>query len=305
MAEASGRAVGAFARAIGEQSIDLAVVLGDRTEMLAAALAATICGRPIAHLHGGDRTEGAYDDVCRHAISKLAHVHFPAAAVHADRLAALGESPRRIHAVGSLAVDALTQFEPEGEADRQSALSIDFSPPPIVLCYHPETLSDVPPLRQIRVVLEAVRDVGRGVIVIGANADVGSGTVNRALRDFAATTRHAVFAASLPQRRFWSCLANCGALVGNSSAGLLEAPSLKTPAVNIGDRQKGRVRAANVIDVPLDREPITEAILRATKPEFRRGLSNRVNPYGDGQAAARIVSVLRDLPPRDALIRKA
>lgn len=304
VAETSGRAVGAFARAMCEQPIDLVFVLGDRTEMLAAALAATICGMPIAHLNGGDRTEGAYDDACRHAISKLAHVHFPAIDEHARRLAAMGESLERIHTVGSLAVDVLSRFEPQSKHELQMALKVDFVTPPIVLCYHPETLSDVPPDRQIGIVLDAVRETERGVIVIGTNADVGHGAIDGALREFAKSAGNAVFVPSMPQRQFWSVLAHCGALVGNSSAAMLEAPSLGTPAVNIGDRQKGRVRAANVIDVPRERGEIAAAIRRATSTEFKRGLAKLVNPYGGGNAAVRIVATLMNLPLREALMRK-
>ena len=304
VAATAGRATAGFSQAFSEHGVDLAFVLGDRTEMLAAALAATIHGLPIAHLHGGDLTEGAYDDACRHAITKLAHIHLPALSDHAVRIRQMAEEPWRIHTVGALALDELIGFEPEPVEQVSSAVGLDLSQPTIVVAFYPETLSVLPPRRQIEQVLAAVAPVEASVLLIGPNADVGCGGIAEALAGFASSRRRTVLAASLPQRRFWSCLAHARVLIGNSSAGILEAASFRLPAVNVGERQTGRVRPANVIDTSIDRPQIAAAVRKAMDPRFRDGLADLVNPYGDGRAAERILSVLRDLPARQTLLVK-
>lgn len=299
-----GRAVSGFSEAFGRADVDLVFVLGDRPEMLGAALAATIHSLPIAHLHGGDVTEGAYDDSCRHAMTKLAHVHFPALRAHADRIRLMGEEAWRIHSVGALAMDGLRTFTAESIDTLGAGIGLDFSRPTVVVAYYPETLSGMPPDAQVAEVVGALEGLDANVLVIGPNADVGYAAVERALRGFVSGRRGAVLTASLSQDRFWSCLARARVLLGNSSAGILEASSFGLPVVNVGDRQAGRVRAANVIDTPLDRVSIAAGIERAMSDGFRAGLDGVVNPYGDGRTAERIVSVLSGLPEREVLLRK-
>lgn len=320
VAAAAGRATGAFAEALSREGADFVFVLGDRAEMLAAALAATILRLPIAHLHGGDATAGAYDDTCRDAITKLSHLHFPALPDHARRIEAMGEQPWRIHAVGALALDELRTFTPMPAAELCRAVGVDFARPVVVVAFHPETLSDVPPVRQIDAVLDGVRrycdstraaggDANRhrgdpDLLLIGPNVDVGHAAVLAALRRFAADRPSTVLRSSLDQSCFWSCLAHAAALVGNSSAGIIEAPSFALPVVNVGNRQGGRARAANVLDAPFDAASIAAAIRRATSDVFRASLRGRVNPYGDGRAAERIVAVLQELPGSVDLLSK-
>lgn len=304
VAASAGKAVDAYSWAYAEQEIDLVFLLGDRPEMLAAGLAATIHRIPIAHLHGGDITAGAYDDACRHAITKLSHLHLPALVEHAARIAAMGEEPWRIHSVGALALDELTSFKPDPESALAALLEMELRRPVIVVAYHPETLSAMPPEQQAEALVAALQGIDASFIVIGTNADVGHDAVRETLTDFVESAESAVYVPSLPQRTFWSCLARADALVGNTSAGILESPSLRLPVVNIGDRQEGRVRAANVIDVPTEYAAIREGIQEAMSAAFRSRLAELVNPYGGGGTAARIVEILQNLPERNIMLRK-
>jgi UDP-hydrolysing UDP-N-acetyl-D-glucosamine 2-epimerase len=301
----AGQAVIEFSRALSEVRPDLIFVLGDRTEVLAAALAALIHRVPIAHLHGGDVTEGAYDDSCRNAITKLSHLHFPALPEHGERIARMGEDRWRIHAVGALALDELSRFQPAPEGVLRRMVGLDFSNPTIVVAFHPETLSAMPVEKQIEEVLSGLCGWDGPCLLIGPNADVGREAINGALHRFAASRPETKLAAHLPQPLFWSCVARSRVLVGNSSAGIIEAASLRIPVVDVGDRQKGRSRAANVLHAPIDRHEIALAIKASLDPTMRHRLSTLVNPYGDGRTAERIVTFLQTLPDRDDLLLKA
>ncbi len=304
VANATGSAVGKFVEALMQIKPDLVFVLGDRTEMLAAALGATICTLPIAHLHGGDTTRGAYDDACRHAISKLAHVHFPALVGHGDLIRALGESRDRIHVVGALAIDELARSRAETIEACSAAAGIDLRRPTLLVVFHPETISDMPVGSQIQALVQALTESGMQVLWLDPNADVGHGEINGVMNDLTESRNGVVRLKSISQDRFWNCLVHCRALVGNSSAGIIEAASLKKAVVNIGRRQEGRIRARNVIDVGFNANEIAQAIQRASSDEFHASLDGLVNPYGDGRAAERILSVLAKLPDRMALLRK-
>lgn len=301
----TGAAIGSFAEAIGRLRPDLVFVLGDRAEMLAAALAATLCGTVIAHLHGGDVTRGAYDDACRHAITKLAHLHFPALPEHAARIASMGEAPWRVLPTGALAVDALATFQPIERDRLEGVLPPRDHRPLLVFLFHPQTVNAPPAAQQIAEALAGVSHWDGPMLLIGPNADVGHGAVRSAMEAFVANRPTARLVASLPQAVFWSALAHATVLVGNSSAALLEAPSLHLPAVNIGDRQAGRYRAANVIDVPCDRAAVAAAVQYASTEAFRVQTRQVVNPYGDGHAAERILAVLDRLPARERLLVKS
>lgn len=304
VAETAGRGTIAFSRALARTDPDLVFVLGDRTEMLAAAVAAVIHRIPIAHLHGGERTEGAYDDVCRHATTKMAHLHFPALPEYADRIRAMGEEDWRIQTVGALALDGLNAFQPEPVGELSASLGLDFSMPTTVVAYHPETLAEQTPPAQLEPLLAALGEIDANLLIIGTNADVGHGSFGRAFRAFVADRSRARLIPSLSRDRFWSCLHYANLLIGNSSAGIIEAASFRLPVVNIGQRQAGRRRLPNIVDTPADRAEISAAIRRATSQDFREGLAGLVNPHAFGGGAVRVVDVLRNLPDRDRLLRK-
>lgn len=307
LARSAGEAVAGFAAAIAEGRPELVFVLGDRYEMLAAGLGAAITRTPIAHLHGGDVTEGAYDEQFRHALTKLSHLHFPSIEEHAARILAMGEEPWRVHVVGALALDELAAFKPEPldllarEAGFDPAWT---AAPTVVVLYHPETLADEPPAAAFARVAQGLAGFDGNVLVVGGNADTGHLDLLRDMRTWASRRPRTVFVPALSPARFWSWLTHAAVLVGNSSAGPIEAASFRLPVINIGDRQHGRMRAANVIDVPCDASAIAAALRRALSAEFRASLRGLANPYGDGRAAGRIIAAIRNLPPRGQLLRK-
>ncbi len=304
VAATAGRAVEQYAQALAANRPDLVFVLGDRTEMLAATLAALILAIPIAHLHGGDITEGAYDNQCRHAISKLSHVHFAALPEHAERIKSMGEESWRVHTVGAPAIDVLRDFKPSTVSELSGAVGIDFSRPTVVVVFHPETLHHWPATRQIEELLQSLHFLDANVLMIGPNADVGHNAIRDALQRFAASRENACLVTSLSQHRYWSCLSHAAVLLGNSSSGIIEAACFSLPVVNVGERQTGRMRSGNVLDVAMDRDEITAALGKAVDPTFREGLRDLANPYGDGHASERIVAALHALPGREKLLRK-
>jgi UDP-hydrolysing UDP-N-acetyl-D-glucosamine 2-epimerase len=300
MAQALGVALASMAPALEAADPDWVLLLGDRGEQLAAGLAALHLGRAIAHLHGGERTLGAVDDTFRDMISRLAHLHFVADRSSAGRLERLGEAPWRIHVTGAPGLDGLADADPAvGRAVRERlGLGID---PYAVVVYHPETIGHGDPAMSVDAVLGAVVDAALPAVAILPNTDAGGLAIRDAL--LARTPALRAVVASLPREEYVGLLAGAAVLVGNSSSGIIEAPLLRVPAVNVGDRQKGRLRGDNVLDVPADRESIRRAIEVATSTEFRSRLSG-VSPYGSGRAAPRIVDALLAQPVDDRLLVK-
>lgn len=290
VAKAIGLGTIGFADAWTRERPDMVMVLGDRFEMFAAAQAAFIMRIPIAHLYGGDVTEGAFDDALRHAISKMASLHFPSTEDAARRLIRMGEPPERVFAVGSPGLDHLFRT-PRLDRDAFAAsLGFALRPRNLLVTFHPVTLDPVPSATQLDELLAALDGLGPdvGLIVTLPNADTEGRALIERLRAFAAGRDNVTLHASLGQQRYLSALTHCDAIVGNSSSGLYEAPSLGIPTVNIGDRQKGRLRAASVIDCPPARGAITDAIAHALTLDCR----GTVNPYGDGRTARRIREAL-------------
>jgi UDP-hydrolysing UDP-N-acetyl-D-glucosamine 2-epimerase len=304
VAAAIGRGVDGFARAYARQRPDLVVVLGDRFEMLAAAVAALPFALPVAHVHGGEVTEGAIDNQMRHAITKLAHLHFASAAPHARRIREMGEEAWRIHDVGAPGLDRLRRLEPLSRAALAADLGLDPGHRWLVVTYHPVTLEYGEAVGQVDELLAALEKVDATPVITAPNADTAGRTLLRRLEEFAARSPRARLVASLGERRYLSLLRHADAMVGNSSSGLIEAPSFELPAVNVGTRQDGRLRGDNVLDVAPDRDAIVRAVEAALAPAFRERLRGRPNPYGDGRAAERIVRVLREVPLGDRLVRK-
>lgn len=295
-------ALAGMAGALDRLAPDLVLVLGDRYEILAVAAATLIARRPLCHIAGGDVTEGAYDDAMRHAISKMAHVHFPTNAASARLLLQMGEAPHTVHCVGNPALDAINQVE---YLEREAFFArIGFTPRArnILFTYHPVTLGDEAHGSEIARVLAALEMLGPevGILVTGSNADTGHGAVRDAIDAFVKRNANVGFVESLGQMLYFNALRQFDAVVGNSSSGLLEAPSFKVPTVNIGPRQDGRLRATSVIDCAPQVEDIAGAIAAA----FTLDCSTVVNPYGDGRTSARIVSVLEGLGEPSALLRK-
>lgn len=277
-------------------ALDLAAVmiLGDRTEALAAAAAAVPLGLPILHLEGGHRTEGAVDDAIRHAITKLAALHFTAAEPYRRRLLQMGEAPERVFTVGSTGIDNLTAFGRSTPAEASNIAKLDLPAGFVLVTFHPETLSDRPPADQAEAFLAGLGSIEDRVILITLpNADAGGGAIREAIAAFAATRPDRVrVVESLGARGYVAALTACAVVVGNSSSGMMEAPAAGVPVVNVGDRQAGRLRSPGVIDCALEAGAVAAAIAKALTPEFQAMARSQPALFGDGHAGERIVEIL-------------
>lgn len=301
-ARSLGLAVGGLAGAFEAEHPDIVLLLGDRFEILGAAAAATVLGLPIAHIAGGDITEGAFDDAMRHSITKMSHLHFVTNDESARRVRQLGEDPARIHVVGSPGLDTIRRVELMTREELGQNLGFDWRKRNLLVTFHPSTAEVVDPREQLGELLGALDGLGEdvGLLFTKGNIDPGSDAISADVDAFVASHPNARAYTSLGQRRYLSAIAAVDAVVGNSSSGLYEVPSFGKPTVDIGDRQQGRLRAASVIHVSVQRERIAEAIRQA----FELDCSGVVNPYGDGQSAARIHRVLADESGGPALVRK-
>jgi UDP-hydrolysing UDP-N-acetyl-D-glucosamine 2-epimerase len=300
-----GRGVEWFAEAFDRVRPDLLLVLGDRFEMFAAAAAALPLRIPLAHVHGGELTEGALDDSIRHAISKLSHLHFVSTAEHGTRVRQLGEEEWRITVSGAPALDAIRELRPLGAAELRRRFGLVLERPTLLVTFHPETLEPGRSEAHAREVFAAVADSGFDAVFTYPNADAGHRGLSRLVDEVAASDEERFrIVRSLGSDAYFSVLSRVAAMVGNSSSGILEAASFALPVVNVGSRQDGRLRAANVIDVAPERGAVGEAISRATSDAFRQELAGLGNPYGDGRASGRIADVLATVALDERLLRK-
>lgn len=284
---------------------DLIVLLGDRFEVFAAAAAALVAGIPVAHLHGGETTEGAFDEAIRHSITKMSHLHFVAAEEYRLRVIQLGEQPDRVFLVGGLGVDAIQRLQLLDRAALEASLDFRLGEKNLLVTFHPVTLeadSSEQQMAELLAALATLKDTR--LIFTMPNADNGSRSLARMIDEFVASHQAARAYASLGQLRYLSCLQLVDGVVGNSSSGLAEAPSLHTGTVNIGDRQRGRLKARSVIDCAPQREAILAAIHTLYTPDFQRQVRAAVNPYGQGGAGDKIVQVL-EAYPLDGILKKS
>jgi UDP-hydrolysing UDP-N-acetyl-D-glucosamine 2-epimerase len=298
-----------FADAFSELKPDLVVLLGDRFELLAPAVSALMLRIPLAHIHGGERSEGALDDSVRHAITKMASLHFAATESYRRRIVQMGESPGRVFNFGAPGLDRLHRFPLMTRTELEKEIGLDFQQPVALVTYHPATLDSSDVDAQIQSLLAAIQASGLSAVFTMANADAQGARINARLA--AACAKHPArfkWVPHLGHRRYLGCLGHCAVMIGNSSSGLTEAPSFRLPVVNIGDRQRGRVRAANVIDVPCSRAAILRGIKKARSPKFQASLRGMRNPYQrfrDGRASERIKEVLKRTPLSPELLRKS
>lgn len=297
-----GLALGQAAAVLSTASIDVVLVLGDRYEILAVASAALLARVPVAHLCGGDVTEGAFDDAIRHAVTKLSAVHFVSNADARRRLIQMGETPAMVHNVGSTGLDRVLATPPLPRTEFFASVGLEPGVKNFVVTFHPPTLA-VDALQQCDAVLEALGSFPGdiGLIFTGSNSDPGGRAFERRIQDFVSTRERAVFHSNLGSKRYFSALTHVDVVVGNSSSGLYEAPSFNVPTVNIGDRQARRLRADSVIDCAPDVQGIRTAIEQALSLDC----VDVINPYGDGQSAPRIVGKLSEIGDPTALCRKS
>lgn len=293
MAKAMGLGLIGFADVFAQLQPDVVLVLGDRFEILAATTAAMAASIPIAHLHGGERTEGAMDDAIRHAITKMSHLHFVAAQEYRERVIQLGEDPERVHLVGGLGVDAIRRVTLLNRGELERALDFKLGPKSLLVTFHPLTLEGGGSNGQMAQLLQALDALSDTSLVITLpNADAGGRGLIKMIEAFVATHANARAYTSLGQLRYLSCVAQVDGVVGNSSSGLAEVPSFKKGTVNIGDRQQGRLKAGSVIDCQPTCSSILQAIERLYSDEFGQVLKSTQNPYGDGMASEQVVQCL-------------
>lgn len=303
MAKTIGVAVMCLADALSAWRPDLLLLIADRYEMLAPAAVAVALRVPIAHIEGGEVSQGAIDDQVRNALTKLAHVHFTSTELARHRVIAMGEEPWRVHRAGAPSLDHLRRSELLDRKTLEERLGLTISAPTLLVAWHPVTI-----LRDTNAeadaLFTALGRVAGQLIFVYPNADAGSHALIERTRDFAKTRAETRIFVNLDAVTYWSLLGQVDAMVGNSSSGIMEAASFALPVVNVGMRQQGRERACNVIDVTAEADAIVGAIEGALRPEFRSGLRGMVNPYGGGTAATTIAKVLATVS-LDGLLIKA
>lgn len=304
VAQSTGTAVGKIAAVIDEANIDMLVLLGDRYEAMAAALASFLVGVPVAHIAGGELTEGALDDSLRHAITKLASLHFVSAEEYGNRVKQLGENPNHVYNVGATGLDNFKNLQILDYEALSQLLGFDVEKHPFVLfTFHPVTAEDAHDLEVVTTALRLFNNYeDLKVVVTGANADAGGRSLNSLYRVFEEVNaeKFHVFA-SLGQVGYLSAMLRCAAVIGNSSSGILEAPSAGVPTLNIGDRQRGRLRAPSVVDVGIAEGEIAAGIAKVLSPEMRELALLRQSPFGEAGASAEIARVIASTSFSDLL----
>jgi UDP-hydrolysing UDP-N-acetyl-D-glucosamine 2-epimerase len=303
MAKTIGVAMLGLADCLGQMRPDLLLVTADRFEMLAPAAAATALRIPLAHIEGGEISEGAIDDAIRNALTKLSHVHFTSTERARERVIAMGEEPWRVHRAGAPSLDHLRRSPLLDREQLEARLEVNLYPPAIVVAYHPTTIAR-DPIREADALFSALASISAQLLFCYPNADAGSRALIERTRAFLRSRGNGRVFVNLDPVLYWSLLGHVDLLLGNSSSGIMEAASFALPAVNVGIRQRGRERARNVLDVEANADAIVACIHKAASAEFRRSLDGMENPYGDGHAAEKIAAVLASVPLGEELLTK-
>ncbi len=299
VAAGTGHGMIGFAAALDRLGPDILVVLGDRYEIFAAASAASIMNIPIAHIHGGEVTQGAFDDALRHAMTKMASLHFVAAEPYRRRVIQMGEQPDRVYNVGAPGLDQIAAMEEPDRAKLCATLGIDAKCDFVLATLHPTTRLphlDIPTVNAMLTALDRLQD--HNIVFTGVNADPGNKNISSAINLFVSRNPdRAVVFDSIGSKKYLAAMKLAALVIGNSSSGIVEAPALDTPCVNIGERQKGRLRAASIIDCEPTASAVSAAIRKALDPGFLDAAGNTPPPYGSGGASARIVEILKSAEP--------
>jgi UDP-hydrolysing UDP-N-acetyl-D-glucosamine 2-epimerase len=302
MAKTIGVAILGVADALTAWRPDLLLLIADRYEMLAPAAAALALRIPIAHIEGGEVSQGAIDDQVRNALTKLAHVHFTSTELARQRVIAMGEEPWRVHRAGAPSLDHLRRSKMLDRAELEARLGLRFESPTVLAVWHPVTI-----LKNTNAeadsLFAALAEISHPIVFVYPNADAGSNRLMARTRALAEMRSGIHIFVNLDAVTYWSLLGQVDVLVGNSSSGIMEAASFALPVVNVGMRQQGRERARNVIDAPPEPESISDALRRALSPEFRAGLRGMTNPYGNGTASTTIARVLAEVSLEGLLVK--
>lgn len=289
-------AISGFADALETLQPDLVVVLGDRTEILGAVIAAGMANIPIAHLHGGETTEGAYDEAIRHSITKFSHLHFTSTEAYRKRVIQLGEQPEMVFNVGAIGLDAVKKLKLLNKEEFEKSIGFKLKKRNVLITYHPVTLEKEAPIQTFENILQALDELSEiGLIFTHANSDKNGRVINKMITEYVDIHRDkAVAFNSLGQLRYLSALQFVDFVIGNSSSGILEVPAFHIPTINIGDRQKGRICNESVINSNNSLEDIEKSITFALDKQFRETIQQQEMLYGNGTAAEKILKVIKE-----------
>ena len=303
MAKTIGVATLGLADILGRRRPDILLLIADRYEMLAPASVALALRIPIAHIEGGDVSECAIDDAVRNALTKMSHLHFTTNENSRKRVLAMGEEAWRVHLVGSPSLDNLRRRQLFSRAEIESDLGLDFNQQTVVVAYHPVTLQR-DTVSEADAVFAALSKVSQQIVFCYPNSDAGSHQLIERAKVFCQKRPNAHLFVNLNHLKYWSLLKYSDLLLGNSSSGIMETPSIPLPCVNVGMRQKGREQARNILDAAPETEAISQAIEKSLSADFRESLNGMTNPYGDGHASEKIVEILCKVNLGDELLIK-
>jgi len=291
-----GLGVIGFADAFNELQPDLLVVLGDRFEIFSAVSAAMVARIPTAHIHGGEATEGVIDEPIRHSITKMSHLHFTATNEYRNRVIQLGEQPDRVFNVGGLGIDNINKLKLLAKSDFEKAINFELGEKNIIVTFHPLTLENFTSESQFQALLESIDELkNTQIIFTKANSDTGGEIINIMIDDYVSKHDNTIAFASMGQLKYLSALQFMDAIVGNSSSGLIESPSFKIGTINVGDRQKGRIKASSVISCLPNKNSISNAFKELYSKQFQSNLGKVENPYGKGGASKKIARIIKDI----------
>ena len=306
VSKAMGLALIGFADYFEQSKPDLLIVLGDRYETAAVCAAATNARIPVAHLHGGETTEGAVDEAYRHAITKMSYLHFTATESYRKRVIQLGEDPSRVYNVGAIGVENALHSELLTLEELGESLGIALDVPYACVTFHPVTLEEETAEEQVKELFSALKQFpDMKFLITKANADAGGRIINRIIDESVAENSNFFAFTSLGVKRYLSAVKYSSVVIGNSSSGLLEVPSFKVPTVNIGDRQKGHIEAESVIDVAPIESEICSAVKKALSSEFKKKCESVKNPYGDGDTSSKIIRIVSEMLKDNIVLKKS
>lgn len=297
ISKSMGLAQISFAESYDELKPDIVIVLGDRYEIFSATSAAMIARIPIAHLHGGEKTEGAFDESIRHSITKMSHLHFTATNEYKNRVIQLGENPSRVFNVGGMGIENIKRLKLLSKDEFEKSIEFKLNIKNILVTFHPVTLENSTAKEQFQQLLDAIDKLeDTNIIFTKANSDTDGRVINQMIDEYVTkNSNKSIVFTSLGQLRYLSVLQYVDAVVGNSSSGLAETPSFKIGTINIGDRQKGRIKASSVIDCEPNKDSILKSFEKLYSKEFQETLKTTINPYGDGCASKKIVEILKSV----------
>ena len=292
-----GIAQTSIAEAYNELKPDIVVVLGDRYEIFSATSAAMIAKIPIAHIHGGELTEGSWDDCIRHCISKMSHLHFTATEEYKNRVIQLGEHPDRVFNLGGVGIENIKRLKLLSKNEFEKIINFKLDKKNLLITFHPVTLENNTSQEQFQELLDAINELDdTNIIFTKTNSDLNGKVINKMIDEYTSENpKKSVGFVSLGQLRYLSALQYVDAVVGNSSSGLLEAPSFKVGTINIGDRQKGRIKASSIIDCEPKKNSISTALTKLYSKEFLKTLKTSINPYGDGHSSRKIIKKIKKI----------